>query len=150
MSQRNPFNTLLAPTDFSESSRRAFEWAIQSVEGDDAAVIVLHVLDQEIIDTIAAHEFASHDEVADRMRRRADEQIAEYRDAGNDQVEVDALIVEGRPFLEIVRKADDFAVDGIVLSGQRDKFEKLLFGSTVEKVLRGSRRPIIVLPDSGD
>jgi nucleotide-binding universal stress UspA family protein len=64
------------------------------------------------------------------------------------EIAVDTLISEGLPFLEILRKADDFAVDAIVLGkiGTRGPVEKLLFGSTAEKVLRGSRRPVIVLP----
>ena len=58
------------------------------------------------------------------------------------------IICEGRPFMEILQKADDFAVDAIVMSkvGRRGKVEELLFGSTAEKVLRGSTKPVLVLP----
>jgi nucleotide-binding universal stress UspA family protein len=84
------------------------------------------------------------------MRKRAEAQLQEYVNASPDEIEVDSIISEGLPFLEILQKADDFAVDAIVMSriGRRGKVEDLLFGSTAEKVLRGSSKPVLVLPPS--
>ena len=147
---RSPFNSLLVPTDFSDASHDAFDWALRCVDGNESAIIVLHVLDEALIETIAAYQFAPRDEVAKRMRKHVEEQLAEYKESARDQVEIDTIVAEGLPFLEIIRKADDFAVDAIVMGrvGTRGHFEKLLFGSTAEKVLRGARRPVIVLPQS--
>ncbi len=113
-------------------------------------IIVLHVVDEALIDTIAAHDFASRDEVTKRLREHATNRLAEYRNAADGNVAIDTIVSEGLPFVEIVRKADDFAVDAIVMGGvgARGHFEKLLFGSTAEKVIRGARHPVIVLPRS--
>ncbi|MEO8496467.1 MAG: universal stress protein [Planctomycetota bacterium] len=48
------------------------------------------------------------------------------------------------------RRTSDVAVDAIVMSkiGRRGKVEELLFGSTAEKVLRGSNKPVLILPTS--
>ena len=35
----SPFNTLLVPTDFSDASRDAFEWARKSISESDAVII---------------------------------------------------------------------------------------------------------------
>lgn len=150
MVQKTPFNTLLAPTDFSDASQNAFRWALQAIDGDDSVVIVLHVIDKALVDLVASHEFGDPEEVAARLRARAEEQLAEYKEAASVGIEVDTMVVEGAPFLEIIRKADDFAVDAIVMGkvGAQGGFEKLLFGSTAEKVLRGSQRPVIVLPSA--
>jgi glycine betaine transporter len=149
MNSQSPFNSLLVPTDYSDASREAFDWALRSVDGNESVIIVLHVLDEALIETIAAHEFAARDEVARRMRQHAESRLAEFGDPAG-KVEIDTIVCEGLPFLEIVRKAGDFAVDAIVMGrvGARGSFEKLLFGSTVEKVLRGARHPVIVLPQS--
>ena len=64
------------------------------------------------------------------------------------KVEVDIIVSEGPPFLQIIQKAQEFLADAIVMGrvGGGGRMEKLLFGSTAEKVLRASSRPVIVLP----
>ena len=150
MSNQSPFNSLLVPTDCSDASREAFEWALRSIDENDSVIIVLHVLDQALIDTITDHQFAQRDEVVRRMRQHAEQQLEEYKKAAREKIEIDTIVAEGLPFMEIIRKADDFLVDAIVMGrvGTRRYFEKLLFGSTVEKVLRGAGRPVVVLPYS--
>lgn len=150
MTNKSPFNTLLVPTDFSAASQCAFEWAIRAVDGDGSAVIVLHVLDQPLIDTIAENEFAPREDVVHRMRETARQHLEAYAQAASESVEVDTLVAEGVPFIEILRKAKDFAVDAIVMGkvGTAGQFEQLLFGSTADKVLRGSRHPVIVIADT--
>jgi nucleotide-binding universal stress UspA family protein len=149
MNNKSPFNSLLVPTDFSEASQDAFQWALNAVDGNDSVIIVLHVLDEALIELIAAHEFGERDEVTKRLRKHATERLSEFKSAGSVGVEIDVIVSEGLPFLEIISKAEDFAVDAIVMGkvGMRDRFEKLLFGSTAEKVLRASRCPVIALPE---
>lgn len=149
MNNKNPLNSVLVPTDFSPASQDAFQWALSGVDGNDSVIIVLHVLDEAIIETIAVHEFAKRDEIARGMRQRAEEQLAEYKESSNENVAIDTMVVEGIPFLEIIQKSEDFAVDAVVMGqvGIRGHVERLLFGSTVDKVLRGIRRPVIVLPE---
>ena len=150
MSDPSPFNSLLVPTDFSDASRDAFDWALRSIDRNDSSIIVLHVVSEAVIETIASHQFASREEVASRMRQYGEAQLSEYQELAEGEVEIDTIVCEGMPFLEILRKSEDFAVDAIVMGrvGTKGHFEKLLFGSTAEKVLRGARRPVIVLPPS--
>jgi nucleotide-binding universal stress UspA family protein len=145
------FNTLLVPVDFSDNSKVAFAQAIGLVSGDNPVVILLHVIDPALLDFAEAHEMGSRQQIAHRMHERAELLLKEYTDNCPKEIEVDMLISEGLPFLEILKKADDFAVDAIVMSkvGRRGKVEELLFGSTAEKVLRGSTKPVLVLPTTG-
>jgi nucleotide-binding universal stress UspA family protein len=142
------FNTLLVPVDFSENSKVAFAQALGLVSGDNPVVILLHVIESSFPEFAEAHDLGSRDQVVQRMRERAERLLAEYTDAALEGVEVDVIISEGRPFMEILQKSDDFAVDAIVMSkvGRPGKVEELLFGSTAEKVLRGSTKPVLVLP----
>lgn len=150
MNDKSPFNSLLVPTDFSEASREAFQWALRAVDHKDSVIIVLHVLDDSLIELIVTHEFGAREEVARAMRKQAEERLAEFKKAGTKEVEIDVIVSEGMPFFEIISKAEDFAVDAIVMGrvGTRGSFEKLLFGSTAEKILRASRCPVIALPES--
>jgi len=148
MIRKVDFNTLLVPIDFSDNSKAAFAQAIGLVAGDNPVVILLHVIDSSLPEFAQTHDLGPREEIVHRMRERAELLLTEYTDACPEGIEVDPIICEGRPFMEIIQKADDFAVDAIVMSkiGRRGEVEQLLFGSTAEKVLRGSTKPVLALP----
>ncbi len=150
MSQKVEFNVLLVPVDFSGNSKVAFSQAVGLVSGEKPVIILLHVIDAALPTFAEAHDLGSHDDIITRARQRAEEKFREYTSVCPEGIEVDPVVSEGLPFLEILRKADDFAVDAIVMSkiGRRGKVEEFLFGSTAEKVLRGCTKPVLVLPIS--
>lgn len=151
MSDAIAFNSTLVPVDFSPASEAAFHRALALAASDDGNVILLHVIDRHLVDFAVQHAWGSKEEVTAQMREYAETKLAEYRQRASNGVEIDTIVSEGIPFLEILLKAKDFAVDAIVIGriGTRGEIEKLLFGSTVEKVLRGSRQPVIVFPYDG-
>ena len=148
MTDRLEFETLLVPIDFSAASESTFDRALQLAAGENAVLILLHVMDPSLVDFATAHGWGSPEEVTKEMRARAEGELDAYKNRAESGTEIDVIVSEGVPFLEILRKAEDFAVDAIVIGkiGGRGGLEKLLFGSTAEKVLRGSRRPVIILP----
>ena len=148
MDKQVPFSSLLVPTDFSEHAWAAFEHACKLINEDDSEIVVMHAIDPTIINQVVELGIGEHDEILSSMRKNAIELMQRFKEAANEQINVDTLVGEGDPCFEIIRKAEDFAVDAIVMSkhGQRDQTKTLLFGSTAEKVIRGSKKPVIVLP----
>lgn len=148
MSDRIQFNSLLVPVDFSPASEAAFNHAVNLASGEKPVLILLHAIDPSLVDFAVGHGWGSRAEVTAQIRRRAEEQLDAFRQRAKEGIEVETAISEGVPFLEILAKSEDFLVDAIVIGkvGARGSLEKLLFGSTAERVLRGSRRPVIVLP----
>jgi len=148
MDETFEFNTLLVPTDFSDISRAAFEHAMKLASGEDATVIVLHVIDTEFAEFAAKHDLTTKDNAIKQMRARAKEQLDEYGPIADSPVKVTKMISEGTPFLEIIDHARDLLVDAVIVGkvGSSGALEKLLFGSTAEKVIRGCPQPVIVLP----
>lgn len=142
------FNTLLVPVDFSPASKAVYEQALRLVSGENPFVILLHVVDASLADFAAAHDLGQRDAVLETMRNKAIEALGEYESIAHEGIEVQSIVAEGIPFVEILKKSEEFFVDAIVLGrlGVRANFEKLLFGSTAEKVVRGSRRPVLILP----
>jgi glycine betaine transporter len=142
------FNGLLVPVDFSSAAKVAFDQALKLVSGDDAAIILLHVMDRSLIEFAVAHQLGAREEVVDVMRARAERALAEYTAPPGAEVEVMTIVVEGVPFMEIIKKAEEFHVDAIVMGkfGTSGRIEPYLFGTTAERVARGSSRPVIVLP----
>lgn len=146
--KKMPFNSLLVPTDFSENAWTAFQQALSMVDGDESEIVVMHAIDPAIVNSIVQLGLGDHDSIVESIKADALERLKEYSATSDKSTNVDTLVCEGEPFLEIVRKAQDFAVDAIVMSkiGQRSQPKSLLFGSTAEKVIRGSNKPVIVLP----
>lgn len=144
------FSSLLVPIDFSPAAHSAFERARQLAEEENGNIVLLHVLDPALVDFAVAHAWGSREEVAAQMRQQALARLESYKQEAGD-LEVSAVVCEGTPFLEILSKAEDFAVDAVVMGkvGTRGTIEQLLFGSTAERVIRGSRFPVLVLPDAG-
>ena len=141
-------NTLLVPIDFSAISQSVFDQALELTQGDDAAVILLHVVDTAMADLAAGAGLGQRDEVLHTMRTRAQRDLEELKARSKSTVDVQTIVSEGIPFLEILRKADDFEVDAILMGkfGHRGRIEQLLFGTTAERVVRGATRAVIVFP----
>jgi len=112
--------------------------------------MLLHVMDRRHVDFAVAHELAAREEVLDVMRARAERALADYQAPAGSGIEVMTIVVEGTPFLEIIKKAEELKADAIVMGkfGLRGKIDPYLFGTTAEHVIRGSTRPAIVLPAS--
>ena len=150
MVNKVPFNCLLVPTDFSDNAWSAFQHARILVDGDESEIVVMHAIDPAVVDQVVQLGVGDHDEVLESIRKNALTRLEKYAEASDDATHIDTLVCEGEPFFEIIRKSEDFAVDAIVMSkvGQRNRPKSLLFGSTAEKVIRGSTKPVIVLPSN--
>jgi nucleotide-binding universal stress UspA family protein len=136
---------VLVPTDGSELSRRALEYAIENHA--DAAIVALHVI------PVPGGYWAAYGHTEDeipgyhRAREYAEEitgdasEIAAERDHP-----IDTEITVGKPAHEIVTRAVDGGFDAIVLGSHgRDGVQRLLLGSVAEKVVRRSPIPVVVV-----
>ena len=120
--------------------------AMAAPEGD---LTLLHVIDEEFIESAVAAGMGSTDELRQRLKEQAEANftnLLEGLDAGN--VNMEKMIVVGLPFVEILKIARDLDLPMIVMGirGRSTPAEELLFGSTAEKVLRGTRVPVLCVP----
>jgi universal stress protein A len=139
---------VLVPVDFSPCSVNALRVAIgmAAPEGD---VTLLHVIDQEFVDDAVATGLGSSEDIRNRLKQQAEENfntMLEGLDAG--QVDIEKMTVIGLPFVEILKIARDLDLPMIIMGvrGRSTPPEELLFGSTAEKVIRGSRVPVLCVP----
>ncbi len=148
MAEHSLFNSLLLPTDFSENAWSAFQQALRLVDHDESEIVVMHAIDPAFVDQVVQMGLGDHQTILESLRQNALARLQQYSEVAAESTNIDTLVSEGEPFLEIICKADDFAVDAIVMSktGTRNQPKTLLFGSTAEKVIRGSKKPVIVLP----
>ncbi|MCI0490806.1 MAG: universal stress protein [Blastocatellia bacterium] len=141
-------NDILVPTDFSACSLRAMEVAL-SIVSPGGEIYLLNVADKELIERFEEHGLGKKEDATECMRARADEKldaiIADHQTAAN---KLNKMIVIGVPFVEILRIAKDLDF-GLVVMGIRgggSPLEEILFGSTADKVLRGTRVPVLCVP----
>lgn len=139
---------ILIPVDFSPCSLNALRVAIgmAAPEGD---LTLLHVVDERFIEDAVAAGLGSTEDIRGRLKELAESNFGamlEGLDTG--QVSIERMIVVGSPFVEILKIARDLDLPMIVMGvrGRSTPPEELLFGSTAEKVLRGSRVPVLCVP----
>jgi len=138
---------VLVPIDFSPNSLQAIQFATQLVD-TEGEVYLLHVIDSDFARRVSDEGFLSQEAAIESLRKRATERMDEIlkEHAGS---KMEKMIVVGKPFAEILRVATDLDFEMIVLGthGRLDSdLEQLLFGSTAEKVLRGTHIPVVCVP----
>lgn len=142
------FRRILCPVDFSESSLAALAHAIDMAEESDARLTLLHVVD---IPSAISGEPAAFEADLDRIRHAA---AADARQRLHGLVPeharafstVDAAIVEGRAYLEILRQAAERQSDLIVMGVHgRGAIDLLVFGSTTHHVIRAATCPVLIV-----
>jgi nucleotide-binding universal stress UspA family protein len=138
---------IVAATDLSAPARRAADRAARLARAASAALTLLLVVSRSGLDELRrwldtgdGNEQSLLDEVRRRQQTLASELAARH------QIDVDHLVVIGNPVDEIVRVAGDRQADLIVTGTLGSGFlRNRLFGSTAERVVRKSPRPVLMV-----
>jgi universal stress protein A len=139
---------ILVPVDFSPCSVNALRVAI-AMAAPDGDITLLHVVDENFINDAVAASLGTADEIRTRLREQAEVNFSTMMEGLNkESVTIERMTVIGMPFAEILKIARDLDLPMIVMGvrGRSTPPEELLFGSTAEKVLRGSRVPVLCVP----
>ena len=139
---------ILVPMDFSPCSVNALKVAV-GMASPDGDLTLLHVVDEDFVRAAVAAGMGTTEDIRTRLKEQAEASfpnVLEGIDAG--QVDIEKMSVVGIPFVEILKIARDLDLPMIVMGiqGQSTAAEELLFGSTAEKVLRGTRVPVLCVP----
>jgi nucleotide-binding universal stress UspA family protein len=146
------YEKILLPTDNSEPSQRAGEYAISSANVSGAEIIVLHVIDTHYLNSLPQEDL--REQLEKQLREEGEEAVEKFKKKIKDQkcdgncknIKITTLIKEGKPDDIIIKTAEKLGVDNIVMgkSGKHG-LEKFIVGSTTERVLRGSKVPVSVI-----
>ena len=139
MGQRAPLGNVLVATDLSAGATRALERASRLPLGSGSTLTVLHVLSPEY----EPEDRAEAERALDRNASLAAGRVAE---SGASSVRVVPRIVEGKPFVEIIRAAREGQNELVVVGRHgRRTFRDLLLGSTAERVIRKGRTSVLIV-----
>ena len=143
---------ILAPTDFSEGSKRALKYAVSFAKEYHASLTVLHVVDVIYYDygwmyggvPMPDRVICEHDE---NVQSALEEFVPQsYREG----LDVTLEVGHGQPFREIIRYAREHEADLVVLATHgRMGLSHLFLGSVAEKVVRGAPCPVLTVHMGG-
>src|SRR6476646_7618655 len=137
---------ILVPVDFSPCSINALRVAL-GLASPDGDLTLLHVIDEHFLDDAVAASLGTAEEIRERLRQQAEANFdATLADIDAKQVDVERMIVVGATYVEILKIYLDLPMIVMGVRGRSTPPEEILFGSTAEKVLRGSRVPVLCVP----
>ncbi|ELY44489.1 universal stress protein [Natronorubrum sulfidifaciens] len=138
------YESILVATDGSETAREAVSHAVELATRFDATLYGIAVLERR---TEYDNAIVDPEEVRERQREQATESLEALAEAAGDAgVSVETTIRSGVPYEEIVAYADEHDASAIVIGARgRSSFRRALLGSTVDRVVRSTTRPVLII-----
>jgi nucleotide-binding universal stress UspA family protein len=139
---------ILAPTDFSDCSKLATEYACELSAKYSATLHVLHAFHPPAMAEPYLGLLIDDPEFPQRI---AQKQLDEWNVPAFEMVsEIERAVREGVPFVEIVRYAREHEIDLCVIGTHgRTGLLHALIGSVAEKVVRKSPCPVLTVRPKG-
>lgn len=140
---------VIVPTDFSEHSAAALEWARKMCQALDAPMHCVYVAREASM--YLGTEFApgAIPSVED-IKQSADDAMARFVAEHDMGTAPKTVVLFGTPFVEIVRYARDQSARMIVMSTHgHSGLKHMLLGSTAESVVRKATCPVLTVPSPG-
>jgi universal stress protein A len=137
---------ILAPTDFSDYSKKALSDAFELAQIFGAKLSLLHVLEPSPYLGEFTLPTMGEDLLSDLERQARAALARVLPEAQNVQIEVTRSVVMGSPSLKIVETAEAEHVDLIVMATHgRTGLSHLLIGSVAERVVRTAPCPVLTI-----
>lgn len=141
---------ILVPTDCSEVSQHALEYAIRFAKQFDASLTLLMVTVSEPLTILNDYGYFSpelHQKLIHESDRRARTDLEEFwKEMAEDEIKAKLVNMKGDPFTEIVRFAGENHIDIIIMGTHgRTGLKHVLMGSVAEKVVRYSQQPVLTI-----
>jgi len=140
---------IIVPTDFSDQAAQALKFAVDIAQKSNGEIILTHVVDlpinQEPLVTTKLYvdDTIVKDSTA-RAQKGFDKLIAKYKDA---KVKIKTTVEYGNTTMATLKLIEDKKADLVVMGTKGASGLKEIFvGSNTEKIVRGSKVPVISLP----
>lgn len=141
--------TLLAATDFSTPARHALERAALLAQAHPGARLTLaHVISRSALDSLQRLLSQDAAGMEARLIEQAERTLTELAAhlAASHACMIDTVLKQGSALAALVELAEDQQTDLLVMGAHGAHFvRERLLGSTTERVLRTSRRPLLAV-----
>ena len=146
------FKKILVPTDGSEPSERAGEYAISVAGLNSADIILLNVINTDYLDALPQKDLS--EKIDEGLREEAKEIVEKFKKKIEDEkcngncknINWISIIRPGKPEDVILEVAEDENVDQIIMGKSgKNAIERFLLGSTAERVVREANVTVNVI-----
>jgi universal stress protein A len=136
---------ILVPTDFSNHSDQALQWGASLAGKYGAQMLLLHVI-PPAVEEVSMHGLEWETAIMD-LEAKVEAQLYEIASQElEESLPVDVKIAVGKPAEEILRVANEEAVDLVVMGTHgHTGLTHVLLGSTAETVLRSAPCPVFTV-----
>ncbi len=136
---------ILCPIDHSDCSKEALKYAVSFAMKDEAKLYLLHIIDirsfSEGLDAMSKQ--IPDEETLEQLRTKLLDCIPEEI---RDEMDVEAIVIQGIPFAEIISTAREKEIDMIVIGSHgRTGIAHMMLGSVSEKVVRKAPCPVLIV-----
>lgn len=144
---------ILVPVDFSRHARQIVGYAKEIADRFDATLQFLHVIEEHsypyFYAPISGYSLSEHvTELQERSLAAFDQLLG---DSPGPDVTTERYVVNGEPAAKILEFAGEQASDMIVIATRGlTGVERLLLGSTAERVVRGADCPVLTIRPPGE
>ena len=138
---------ILAPTDFSDSSKKTLSDALELAQTFGATLSLLHVIEPPPYPIEGFVPPAMGADLLGDLERQASAELAQVlSEAHGATIEVTRAVAMGSPAQKIVETAEAEHVDLIVMATHgRTGLSHLLIGSVAERVVRTAPCPVLTI-----
>ena len=140
---------ILFPTDFSETANKVKKELLKISNCNIKELILLHVVESKLIarspitHQIIINDMYVEEKAVDSAYKKLEKLKAEFESSG---IKTKLDVVKGHPFEEILVYAEKEKATSIILGEKGlNEVDRLLIGSTAEKVVRKAGIPVIVI-----
>lgn len=153
---------ILYASDLQEGSRPAFRAAVSLCGHYQSHITYLHVIEsvgsqaEKMVKAMMARDPSlknMHDDCMHEVHDSIFKRVQDFCEAELDDDEqlqpeqLGAKVVEGEPWKEILKAAEEIRASVIVMGTRHDhRLGKVLIGSTAAKVMAHSKRPVLIVP----
>jgi nucleotide-binding universal stress UspA family protein len=143
--EREFYRNIVIATDGSENTQKAISYGIEIAKLSGATVHALYVAN--IPSTISENWTAGGETMHEIMISEGEKAVSKVKKSGEaSRVEVREVVLEGYPSNEIIDFAENNNIDLIVMGTLgKTGLDRFLMGSVAEKVVRGSKVPVMVV-----
>lgn len=138
---------VMVPIDFSETSDMLMEYAMTFVKSSRAKLYIIHIVEDFSRYSYIAVPHISLDKVMEEVYKTAEMELERYcSEKLEGKADYELILSRGDAYKEILKFSEEKGVDLILIGTHgQSGLEKVLFGSTVERVIRGSRCPVMMV-----
>jgi len=145
--KKRGLKTILIPIDFSEGSRFVVKQVQKLFAGFHAELKFIFIIEEDDFPDIFSLSFHFENKENQKLKNKILDTLAEFTGIPQDQAEY--IIRVGRPHDEIKEFEEGLSIDFLTMpkTGQ-SLLEKILIGSTTERMIRISPCPVLTIPFS--